>query len=100
MSPTAPVVVSQSLRRRRGLTEQAAVAAVDQACRRLRLPTIRAALDEALAVATINTLATGDWIRKGQPLCLIGIPGPGNHICSSDSARRQLGEFIGVSLWF
>lgn len=32
MSPTAPVVVSQSLRRRRGLTEQAAIAAVDQAC--------------------------------------------------------------------
>jgi hypothetical protein len=51
MSPTAPVVVSQTLRRRRGLTEQAAVAAVDQACRRLRLPTIRAVLDEALAVA-------------------------------------------------
>ncbi|WP_255621069.1 hypothetical protein [Pseudonocardia sp. DSM 110487] len=28
--------------RRRGLTEQAADAAVDQACRMLRLPTIRA----------------------------------------------------------
>lgn len=28
MSPTTPVVVSQTLRRRRGLTEQAAVAAV------------------------------------------------------------------------
>lgn len=133
MSPTAPVVVSQTFRRRRGLTEQAAVAAVDQACRRLRLPTIRAVLDEALAVAgkeqlsyqgflaeillaecddrdrrssirrvksanfprdkwlgdfdyeenpninqaTINTLATGDWIRKGQPLCLIGDSGTG-----------------------
>jgi DNA replication protein DnaC len=133
MSPTASVVVSQTLRRRRGLTEQAAVAAVDQACRRLRLPTIRAVLDEALAVAgkeqlsyqgclaeillaecddrdrrsslrrvksanfprdkwlgdfdydanrninqaTVNTLATGDWIRKGQPLCLIGDSGTG-----------------------
>ncbi len=133
MSPTAPVIVSQTLRRRRGLTEQAAVAAVDQACRRLRLPTIRAVLDEALAVAgkeqlsyqgflaeillaecddrdrrsslrrvksanfprdkwlgdfdydanpninqaTINTLATGDWIRKGAPLCLIGDSGTG-----------------------
>ena len=133
MSPTAPVVVSQTLRRRRGLTEQAAVAAVDQACRRLRLPTIRAVLDEALVVAgkeqlsyqgflaeillaecddrdrrsslrrvksanfprdkwlgdfdyeanpninqaTINTLATGDWIRKGAPLCLIGDSGTG-----------------------
>lgn len=133
MSPTPPVVVSQSLRRRRGLTEQAAVAAVDQACRRLRLPTIRAVLDEALAVAgkeqlsyqgflaelllaecddrdrrssirrvksagfprdkwlgdfdfdanpninpaTIHTLATGEWIRKGSPLCLIGDSGTG-----------------------
>ncbi|MET4095475.1 DNA replication protein DnaC [Arthrobacter sp. UYCu712] len=126
MNPTTALVVSQILRRRRGLTEQAAVAAVDQACRRLRLPTIRAVLDEALLVAgkeqlsyqgflaelllaecddrdrrscirrvksanfprdkwlgdfdyaanpnineaTINTLASGDWIRKGQPLCL------------------------------
>lgn len=133
MSPTAPVVVSQTLRRRRGLTEQAATAAVDQACRRLRLPTIRSVLDEALTVAgkeqlsyqgflaelllaecddrdrrssirrvktanfprdkwlgdfdyeanpninpaTINTLATGDWIRKGLPLCLIGDSGTG-----------------------
>ena len=51
MNPTPPVVVSQTLRRRRGLTEYATVAAVDQAFRRLRLPTIRAVLDEALAVA-------------------------------------------------
>jgi DNA replication protein DnaC len=134
MSPTAPVVVSQSLRRRRGLTEQAAAAAaVDQACRRLRLPTIRAVRDEAVSVAgkeqlsyqgflaelllaecddrdrrssvrrvksagfprdkwlgdfdfdanpninpaTIHTLAAGDWIRKDQPLCLIGDSGTG-----------------------
>lgn len=45
MSPTATIVVSQTLRRRRGLTEQAATAAVDQACRWLRLPTIRSVLD-------------------------------------------------------
>ena len=52
MSPTAPATtITPTLRRRRGLTEQAAVAAVDQACRRLRLPTIRAVLDEALTVA-------------------------------------------------
>jgi hypothetical protein len=39
MSPTAPATtVAPTLRPRRGLTEQAAVAAVDQACRRLRLP--------------------------------------------------------------
>ena len=37
-----------SLRRRQGLTEQAAQAAIDQACRRLRLPTIRAVVDDAL----------------------------------------------------
>lgn len=27
--------------------------------------------------ATIHTLAAGDWIRKGQPLCLIGDSGTG-----------------------
>jgi DNA replication protein DnaC len=133
MTPNPPLPVSQSLRRRRGLTEEAAVAAIDQACRRLRLPTIRAVVTEALAVAgkeqlsyqgflaelllaecddrdrrssvrrvkaanfprdkwlgdfnydanpninpaTINTLATGDWVRKGQPLCFIGDSGTG-----------------------
>lgn len=134
MTPTAPASsITPVLRRRRGLTEQAAVAAVDQACRRLRLPTVRAVLDEALSVAgkeqlsyqgflaelllaecddrdrrssvrrvkaagfprdkwlgdfdfeantninpaTIHTLASGDWIRKGSPLCLIGDSGTG-----------------------
>lgn len=134
MTPTAPAAsITPVLRRRRGLTEQAAVAAVDQACRRLRLPTVRAVLDEALVVAgkeqlsyqgflaelllaecddrdrrssvrrvkaagfprdkwlgdfdfeantninpaTIHTLASGDWIRKGSPLCLIGDSGTG-----------------------
>ncbi|NQX29893.1 ATP-binding protein [Microbacteriaceae bacterium VKM Ac-2854] len=115
------------------MTEQAAAAAIDQACRRLRLPTIRGLVDEAAGIAqkeqlsyhgflaelllsecddrdrrssvrrvkaagfprdkwlgdfdfdanpninpaTINTLATGDWVRKGQPLCLIGDSGTG-----------------------
>lgn len=45
-----------SLRRRHGLTEQAAQAAIDQACRRLRLPTIRAVVDDAVAVATKEQL--------------------------------------------
>lgn len=134
MSPT-PVAtpVSPTLRRRRGMTEEAAIAAVDQACRRLRLPTIRALVDEALAVAkkeqltyqgflaelllaevddrdrrssvrrvkaagfprdkwlgdfdfdantavnpaTVHDLAKGDWIRRGDPLCLIGDSGTG-----------------------
>lgn len=121
------------LRRRHSLTEQAAQAAIDQACRRLRLPTIRAVVDDAVAAATkeqltyqgflaelllaevddrdrrstlrriksagfprekwladfdfdsnpninpatINELATGDWIRRGDPLCLIGDSGTG-----------------------
>lgn len=122
-----------TLRRSRGLTEEAAQAAVDTACRRLRLPTIRAVVEEAVAAATkdqltytgflaelllaevddrdrrstarrvkiagfprekyledfdhdanpninpalLNTLATGDWIRRGEPLCLIGDSGTG-----------------------
>lgn len=134
MPPTAPAsTITPTLRRRRGLTEEAALAAVDQACRRLRLPTIRGVLDEAIEVAkkeqlsypgflaelllaevddrdrrssvrrvkaaqfprdkwlgdfdfdanpaieaaTIHQLAKGDWIRKGEPLCLIGDSGTG-----------------------
>jgi DNA replication protein len=132
-SNTSPTPVAHTLRRRRGLTEEAAAAAVDQACRRLRLPTIRALVDQAVTAATkeqltyhgflaelllaevddrdrrstlrrvkaagfprekwlgdfdmaanpainpatINELATGDWIRKGEPLCLIGDSGTG-----------------------
>ncbi len=38
--------------RRRGLTEQAADAAVDTACRMLRLPTIRAQFDEMADLAS------------------------------------------------
>ena len=119
--------------RHRGLTEQAADAAIDTACRVLRLPTIRAqfvaAADAAereqltyrgflaelfmaecedrdrrrserriraagfprqkllkdfdfdanpnLTPATIHTLAGCEWVRKGQPLCLIGDSGTG-----------------------
>ncbi|BBY58501.1 hypothetical protein MSAR_16370 [Mycolicibacterium sarraceniae] len=117
----------------RGLTEQAADAAIDQACRMLRLPTVRQHFPETaddaarhqqsyraflaellmaecddrarrrserriraaafprekslrafdyaanpnLDPAVINTLATCDWVRKGQPLCLIGDSGTG-----------------------
>jgi DNA replication protein DnaC len=134
MSPSVPATaITPTLRRRRGLTEEAVAAAVDQACRRLRLPTMRAVLDEALTVAdkeqlsyrgflaellmaecddrdrrssirrvkaagfprdkwlgdfdyeanpninpaTVHTLASGDWVRKGRPLCLIGDSGTG-----------------------
>ncbi|WP_198655615.1 ATP-binding protein, partial [Streptomyces geranii] len=122
-----------SAQRHHGLTEQAADTAIDQACRMLRLPTIRGQfpdLAEAakrdqmsykgflaelllaecddrarrrserrikaaafprekslrafdfdanpnVDAATINTLATCEWVRKGQPLCLIGDSGTG-----------------------
>lgn len=125
--------LAPSLRRRGGLTEEAALAAVDQACRRLRLPTVRSMIDQHLTAAskqqlsyqgflaelllaevddrdrrstvrrvkaagfprekwladfdfdanpdieaaTIHQLATGDWIRHGLPLCLIGDFGAG-----------------------
>ncbi|GFG49445.1 ATP-binding protein [Mycolicibacterium agri] len=130
MSRTTTVTTTQRATRP---DRTAALAAIDQACRRLRLPTIRAVLDEALAAAnreqlsyqgflaelllaecddrdrrstirrvkaagfprqkwlgdfdfdanpninpaTIHQLATGDWISKGQPLCLIGDSGTG-----------------------
>ena len=119
--------------RHRGITEQAADAAIDSACRLLRLPTIRgqfgdtadtAARDQMsyrgflaellmaecddrarrrserriraaafprekplrafdfdanpnIDPAVIHTLATCEWVRKGQPLCLIGDSGTG-----------------------
>jgi hypothetical protein len=125
--------VTTTLRRQRGMSEEAPAAAVDQACRRLRLPTVRAVMDEPIRVAeqeqlsyqgflaelllaecddrdrrstvrrvagagfprqkwlgdfdydanpninpaTIHTHATGDWVRRGDPLCLIGDSGTG-----------------------
>lgn len=125
--------VTTTLGRRRGMTQEAAQAAIEQACRRLRLPTMRAVMDEAVTLAkreqltyegflaelllaecddrdrrstvrrvtaagfprqkwlgdfdfeanphlnsaTVHTLAQGDWIRKGDPLCLIGDSGTG-----------------------
>jgi DNA replication protein DnaC len=125
--------MTQPRLRSRAMTEQAAQAAVDQACRALRLPTIRTRVEEIMAAAAreqlsywgflaelllaecddrdrrrsvrrvkaagfprekwladfdfeanpdinpaiIHTLARGDWIRKGEPLCLIGDSGTG-----------------------
>lgn len=130
---SSPTKITTTLRRQRGMTEEAAATAVDHACRRLRLPTMRAVIDEAVKAAereqlsyhgflaelllaecddrdrrsvarrvaaagfprqkwlgdfdfdanpninpaTIHTLATGDWIRRGDPLCLIGDSGTG-----------------------
>ena len=65
MSPTVPATsVTPTLRRRRGLTDEAALAAVDQACRRLRLPTIRALLDEAVGVATREQLTYPGFLAE------------------------------------
>jgi DNA replication protein DnaC len=130
MTSTAPTLRSS---RRRNMTDQAAQAAIDQACRALRLPTIRGVVDDTVAAAereqltyrgflvelllaecddrdrrrsarrikaagfprekwladfdfeenpnvnpaTIHNLAKGEWIRKGDPLCLIGDSGTG-----------------------
>ena len=43
--------------RRRGVTEQAAVAAIEQACRMLRLPTIRDRFSEIAAAAEREQLS-------------------------------------------
>jgi DNA replication protein DnaC len=125
--------MSQPTPRRRSMTEQAADAAIEQACHSLRLPTIRSrfveiadaaereqmtyrgflaelllsecddrdrrrsvrrvraagfprekwlddfdyAANPAINAATIHTLARCDWVRKGDPLCLIGDSGTG-----------------------
>lgn len=65
MPPTAPAsTITPTLRRRRGLTEEAALAAVDQACRRLRLPTIRGVLDEAIEVAKKEQLSYPGFLAE------------------------------------
>ncbi|MGE7388193.1 ATP-binding protein [Streptomyces sp. NPDC004126] len=77
-----------SLPRQRGLTKQAATTAVDQACRMLRLPTIRSQFPELaekaereqmsyLGFLSELLLAKCEWIKKGMPLCLIGDSGTG-----------------------
>ena len=132
-SAAVPASAQPSARRRRGMTDQAADAAVDQACRSLRLPTVRTRFEEVVTAAekeqltyrgflaelllaecddrsrrrsarrvkaagfprekwlgdfdyeanpnvnpaTVHALASGAWVRKGQPLCLIGDSGTG-----------------------
>ncbi|MBB6174268.1 DNA replication protein DnaC [Nocardiopsis mwathae] len=121
------------MNRRHSLTEPASDAAIDSACRALRLPTMRAQFSELadraerdhlsyrgflaellmaqcddrdrrrserriraakfprekslrdfdydanpnVTPAVVNNLATCDWIRRGEPLCLIGDSGTG-----------------------
>jgi DNA replication protein DnaC len=140
--------VTTTLRRQRGMTQEAAQAAIEQACRRLRLPTVRGVMDEAVKLAereqltyegflaelllaecddrdrrstvrrvaaagfprqkwlgdfdfdanpnvnsaTVHTVAHGDWIRRGDPLCLIGDSGTGKShllIALGTSAAEQ-----------
>ena len=71
----------ESLRRRQGLTEQAAQAAIDQACRRLRLPTIRAVVDDAIGLA-VRTLSR--VLARTAPL-----PSGGAVVCDDVLGQRH-----------
>jgi DNA replication protein DnaC len=132
------------------MSEQAAEAAVDQACRVLRLPTIRGQFPDLAARATndqmsyrvflaelllaecddrarrrserrikaaqfprtkslrefdfdanpnidpasIHTLATSEWVKKGLPLCLIGDSGTGkSHLLISLGTEAAMAGF-------
>jgi DNA replication protein DnaC len=144
--------VTSTAVRHRGLTEQAADAAIEQACRMLRLPTIRsqfpAVADAAergqmtyrgflaelfmaecedrdrrraerrikaagfprqkslrefdfdanpgIEPAMVHTLASCEWIRKGQPLCLIGDSGTGkSHLLIALGTEAAMAGFRG-----
>jgi hypothetical protein len=52
------------LRRRRGMTEEAAVAAVDQACQALRLPSIRAKADDLIGAAEREQLSYRGFLAE------------------------------------
>ncbi len=58
---TAP---SSTMRRRRGMTEEAAEAAVDQACRALRLPTVRSRVAEMLTAAEKEQLTYRGFLAE------------------------------------
>ncbi len=57
---TTPVMNGIGGPRQRALTDEAAITAIDQACRRLRLPTIRSQVEQITATAT-----TGQWTYQG-----------------------------------
>ena len=61
---TTPATINTTFRRRRGMTEEAANAAIDGACRRLRLPTIRAVVDEATAAAEKEQLSYQGFLAE------------------------------------
>jgi len=55
---------SSAMRRRRGMTEEAAETAVDQACRALRLPTIRTRVEEMLVAAEKEQLTYRGFLAE------------------------------------
>jgi DNA replication protein DnaC len=61
---TTTTTSTTSFRRRRGMTEEAAETAVDQACRVLRLPTIRTQVGEALAAAEREQLSYRGFLAE------------------------------------
>ena len=64
MTTTITPAAGTSTRRRHGLTEQAADAAVDQACRMLRLPTIRGQFEEIADAAAASRCPTAGSSRS------------------------------------
>ena len=137
-------------RARRPMTEPAAGSAIDQACRALRLPTMRTSVNDLataaekeqlsyrgflaelllaecddrdrrrcerrikaadfprqkwlsdfdfdanpnISSAMINTLATYDWVRNGEPLCLVGDSGTGKpHLLIGLGAAAAMAGF-------
>lgn len=56
--------MNQPIRRRRGLTEQAAAAAIDQACRQLRLPTVRGLIPDLAVVAEKEQLTYQGFLAE------------------------------------
>ena len=64
MTQTATPAASPGMRRRRGMTEEAAETAVDQACRALRLPTIRTRVEEMVAVAEKEQLTYRGFLAE------------------------------------
>ena len=56
--------MNQPRRRRRNMTEQAATAAIDQACRTLRLPTIRSGVDDVVTAAEHEQLTYRGFLAE------------------------------------
>jgi len=61
---TRPAAPAQAMRRRRGMTEEAAETAVEQACRALRLPTVRSRVGEMLTAAEKEQLTYRGFLAE------------------------------------